>query len=498
MKLLSSKQFQAWDAYTIRHEPISSIELMERAALLCIETITKEFSIEQPIKVFCAKGNNGGDGLAIARLLIGRGYDVTVYILEQGKIGSNDFQSNLHRLHSFTTEIHFIQLPETFPIIQESDLLIDALYGTGLNAALQDLPKALVEFMNLSAAQIIAIDIPSGLFVDQSSKGNTIIKAHTTLSFQALKLCFLAAENAEYFGKVVLLNIQLHPDFLNTIETNYTLLEKGEVKQLVKTRSDFSHKGTFGHALLMAGNVGKMGAAILSARAAMRSGLGMLTVSIPANTDIEIHAAIPEAMVLNREESLIDFEKFSTIGIGPGLGIDQVSEIVLENVIAHFKKPILLDADAITILSKHPEWLSTLSADSILTPHPKEFDRLFGESKNEFERWDKAVQISKQYQLIILVKGHHTLIAAKGKAWFNSTGNVGLAKAGSGDSLSGIITALLAQGYASTVAAILGVFLHGLAADLALANQSTESLLASDTIECIGKAFKDLAEFENG
>jgi NAD(P)H-hydrate epimerase len=497
MKLLSSKQFQAWDAYTISHEPISAIELMERAALLCTETIANEFSIDQPIKVFCAKGNNGGDGLAIARLLIGRGYDVSVYILEQGKIGSNDFQSNLHRLHSFTTEIHFIQSPDAFPIIQDSDLLIDALYGTGLNAVLQDLPKALVEFMNLSAAQIIAIDIPSGLFVDQSSKGNTIIKANTTLSFQALKLCFLAAENAEYFGKVVLLNIQLQPEFLNTIETNYTLLEKGKVKQLVKTRSDFSHKGKFGHALLIAGSIGKMGAAILSARAAMRSGLGMLTISIPANTDAELHAAIPEAMVLNREESMIDFEKFSTIGIGPGLGTDQAAEAVLENVIVHFKKPILLDADAITILSKHPEWLSILNADSILTPHPKEFDRLFGSSENEFERWDKAVQLSEQYQLVILVKGHHTLIAAKGKAWFNSTGNVGLAKAGSGDSLSGIITALLAQGYASTVAAILGVFLHGLAADLALGKQSTESLLASDTIECIGMAFKDLAEFEN-
>lgn len=497
MKLLSSKQFQEWDAYTISHEPISSIELMERAALLCTKIIAKDFSINQPIKIFCAKGNNGGDGLAIARLLIGRGYDVSVYVLEQGKIGSNDFQTNLHRLHSFTTEVHFIQSPDVFPIIQETDLLIDALYGTGLNAALNDLPKVLVEFMNLSGAQIISIDIPSGMYVDQSSKGNTIIKAHTTLSFQALKLCFLAAENAEYFGNVALLNIQLQPEFLKTAQTDYALLEKGKVKLLVKPRSDFSHKGKFGHALLIAGSIGKMGAAILAARAAMRSGLGMLTISVPANTDAEMHTAIPEAMVLHREESAIGFDKFSTIGIGPGLGTDLDSEAVLENVIGHFKRPMLLDADAITILSKHRDWLSMISADSILTPHPKEFDRLFGESANEFERWQKAVQLSEQYQLVILVKGHHTLIAAKGKAWFNSTGNVGLAKAGSGDSLSGIITALLAQGYASAVAAILGVFLHGLAADIALGFQSTESLLASDTIEYIGRAFKDLAEFEN-
>jgi NAD(P)H-hydrate epimerase len=497
MKLLSSKQFQEWDAYTISHEPINSIELMERAALICTENIVKEFSVDQPIKVFCAKGNNGGDGLAIARLLIGRGYDVSVYILEQGKIGSNDFQANLHRLHTFTTEIHFLQSPDTFPIIQETDLLIDALYGTGLNASLKDLPKALVEFMNLSGAPIISIDIPSGLYVDQSSKGNTIIKANTTFTFQALKLCFLAAENAEYFGNVMVLNIQLENDFLRFVESDFALLEKGKVKLLFKPRNDFSHKGKFGHALLIAGSIGKMGAAILSARAAMRSGLGMLTISVPSNSDAAIHSAIPEAMVLNRDLSEIDFEKYSTIGIGPGLGIDESAITVLLQVIEHFKKPLLLDADAITILSKHPKWLSRISANSILTPHPKEFDRLFGECANEFERWQKAVQLSEQYHLIILVKGHHTLIAAKGKGWFNSTGNVGLAKAGSGDTLSGIITALLAQGYASAEAAILGVFLHGLAADLALEVQSTESLLASDTIECIGKAFKDLAAFEN-
>jgi NAD(P)H-hydrate epimerase len=497
MKLLSAKQFQEWDIYTMMHEPISSIELMERAALICTETIAREFSIDQTIKIFCAKGNNGGDGLAIARLLIGRGYHVAVYILELGKIGSIDFQANLHRLHSCTTSIHFIQTTEAFPIIQDTELLIDALYGTGLNAVLTDLPKALVEFMNLSGATIFSIDIPSGLFVDQSSSGNTIIKANTTLCFQALKLCFLAAENAAYFGKVVVLDIQLQPDYLKTVEADYSLLEKAKVKLVVKPRNDFSHKGTFGHALLIAGSIGKMGAAILSARAAMRSGLGMLTISIPSNTDTEMHIALPEAMVLRKEDLIVDFEKFSTIGIGPGLGIDENAAAVLHHVLINFKKPMLLDADAITILSKHPDWLSRISPDSILTPHPKEFDRLFGTSANEFERWQKALQISEKYQLIILVKGHHTLIAAKGKAWFNTTGNVGLAKAGSGDTLSGIITALLAQDYASAVAAVLGVFLHGLAADIALVNQSAESLLASDTIECIGKAFKDLEAFEN-
>ena len=492
MKLLSAKQFQEWDAYTIRHEPISSIEIMERAALCCTAYIVQHFSIEKSIKIFCAKGNNAGDGLAIARQLMSRGYKVDVYILEQGKMGSPDFQTNLHRLHPFSATIHFLQNQESFPFIKASDLVIDALFGTGLHSILEGLAKAIVEFINLSRAEIISIDIPSGLFVDRSSKANAIIKANTTLSFQLTKLCFLAAENAAYFGKLILLDIQLQKDFLKEVKSDLALLEKAEVKLLLKKRNEFAHKGKFGHALLIAGNIGKMGAAILSARAAMRSGLGMLTVSIPGYAESQMNNALPEAMILVRQKEPIDLEKFSAIGIGPGLGTDEVVEKLLLSVIDNFKKPILVDADAINILSTNPDLLSKLPIDSILSPHPKEFDRLFGVCENEFDRWEKAIRLSEKHQLIILVKGHHTLIASKGKAWFNSTGNVGLAKAGSGDTLSGMITAFLAQGYASTVAAILAVYLHGSAADLALAGQSVESLLASDTIESIGDAFKDL------
>jgi ADP-dependent NAD(P)H-hydrate dehydratase / NAD(P)H-hydrate epimerase len=490
MKLLSAQQFRDWDAYTIQHEPISSIDLMERAALQCADYISTEYTIDRTILLFCAKGNNGGDGLAIARLLIGRGFEVRIYILEMGKICTNDFQSNLHRLHACTTEIHFIQSIDAIPSILDSSLLIDALYGTGLKHSLNDLSKDIVVAMNLSGAEIISIDIPSGLYVDQSSKGNIIVKANTTLTFQALKLCFLAAENAPYFGRVHVLDIQLIADFLNEQNAVYHLIEAANIKSLYKPRHEFAHKGLYGHALLIAGSEGKMGAAILSARAAMRSGLGMLTVSLPANTDIELHIALPEAMVVHRDLNTIDFEKFAVIAIGPGLGTEPDAEKMVQTVIENARKPILLDADALNIISKNRDWLSKIPANSILTPHPKEFDRLFGVSENEFERWQKAILFSEQYHIVILVKGHHTLIASKGKAWLNTSGNVGLAKAGSGDTLTGVITALLAQGYPAIEAAIVGVYLHGHAADLALANQSKESLLASDTIELLGDAFK--------
>ena len=492
MKLLSANQFQQWDAYTISHEPISAIELMERASSICVEFIIKYLNKEKNIKIFCGKGNNGGDGLAIARLLVGRGLKVAVYILESGKIGSNNFQTNLHRLQRFTKEIYFIQSEEMFPVLHQNDMIIDALYGTGLNAALNELPKLLVDRINSFGAEIISIDLPSGLFLDRSSKNNTIIKAKTTLTFQSLKLCFLAAENEAYFGNVQVLNIELQKDFLKHIETTYTLLEKEKITTLLRTRSAFSHKGKFGHACLIAGGPGKMGAAIISAKACMRSGVGMLTLAVPENEERSVYIGIPEAMVINRDAVGVDWTKYAAIGIGPGLGTDtSIKELIL-TVLKTFKNPIVLDADALNLIAVNQDLLKYIGPGSILTPHPKEFDRLFGSSENEFERWQKAIDMSKKYQLVILVKGHYTLIADKGYAIFNSSGNAGLAKAGSGDTLTGVITALLSQGYTSGVAAILGVYLHGLAADLALEHQSVESLLATDVIDSIGKAFKKL------
>lgn len=494
MKILSAQQMQQWDAFTIQTEPIESIQLMERAAAKCVAWIEENFFRYQKFKIFCGKGNNGGDGLAIARMLIEKGYSAVVYILEFGAKGTNDFQINLQQLHPVLKEIHFIQSENFFPFISEVDIVIDALFGTGLNRPLQDLSAALVQHINRSQATIISIDVPSGMRIDKSSKNYPVITAHTTLSFQAPKLCFFMAENAENFGEVHLLDIELHEDFLETITVQAETVEKDFIAPSIKPRNAFAHKGNFGHVLMMAGSIGKTGAAIISSGAALRTGCGLVTTNLPSASIQALHARFPEAMIQLREEGLSDIGKFSAIAVGPGFGIDVPSQQLLKQVLQSFFKPIVIDADALTILSLQKDWLKLIPAGSILTPHPKEFDRLFGVCENDFERMEKAVELSKQYACIIVLKGHHTLIAANGKAYFNTSGNVGLAKGGSGDVLTGMIVSLLAQQYPSLHAALIGVYLHGLAADLALEQQSYESLLATDVINTIGKAFNFLRE----
>ena len=492
MKILSAEQTRLWDQFTIEHEPISSLALMERAALKCTEWIIDQQLFEQPIKIFCGKGNNGGDGLAIARQLIERDIHPEVYILEFGNKGTDDFQANLASLHRITTHIHFIQSEPVFPVISNNNLVIDALFGSGLNRPLDGLSAALIQHINNSRATIISIDVPGGMFIDHSSKGNTIIRATHTLTFQNLKLCLLAAENSEWFGNIHVLDIGLHPAFLPTVTTTRFLFTVMEARSIFKRRDPFSNKGHHGHALIIGGAKGKAGAAIIAAESCVRSGAGLTTVYLLSGDGTAINTRIPEAMTIDKITLEDDVSKYKAIAIGPGLGTDAAAHHLVSSLIKNYTGRLVLDADALNVLSQHKEWLGQLMPGTILTPHPKEFDRLFGEHSNEPGRWNTALQVSKQYDIIIVLKGHHTLIASKGNAYFNTTGNAGLAKGGSGDSLTGIITALLAQQYDAAEAAKLGVFIHGLAADLAIEQQSHESLMASDIAANLGKAFKML------
>ena len=492
MFLFNTEQIRAWDQYTIEHEPIKSIDLMERAALACTQWLLNNGYQDKKIKIFCGKGNNGGDGLAVARLLCLQNIKVEIFVVYASKKGSNDFEENYKRLKQLGANIHELKNVPQFPKIAHKEVVIDALFGSGLNKKPENLYADLINHINSSKADVISIDVPSGMFLDKSSVGNTIVQARTTLTFQNHKLCLLVAENASYFGKVEILDIGLSPSFPKKTKSVFQVVTKENIAAIYKPRNAFAHKGMFGHVLLVAGNKGKMGACVLAARSCLRSGVGLLTLNIPDEQFPVLQIAVPEAMATSRNEN-IDWNKYTTMGIGPGLGTDEKE--LLKNILLHFKKPVVLDADALNMIAEENIDLKSIPANSVLTPHPKEFERLFGKAANDFERINKAIEISKLYPLVIILKGHRTLIAYKGNGYFNMTGNAGMATGGSGDVLTGIITSLVAQGYTSEQATILGVYIHGLSADLALQEQSMESLLTTDILNFLGKGFKSIASY---
>ncbi|MFI5134204.1 MAG: NAD(P)H-hydrate dehydratase, partial [Chitinophagales bacterium] len=389
------------------------------------------------------------------------------------------------------------QAEENFLSFSPGEIIIDALYGSGLNRGLEGITAKLVSHINNSGCEIIAIDIPSGLFVDHSSAGNTIIKANHTLCFQCYKPAFLVAENSEFIGKVHILDIGLHKDFFYSVSNSHEFVNSDTIHSIYKPRNTFAHKGNFGHALLVAGSYGKMGAAVLAARACLRSGVGLLSCHIPKCGYEILQTSVPEAMVTTDFNSSCntkieeDLTGFDAIGIGPGIGMATETKMLLREIFDAYRHPVVLDADALNIIASQKDLLPLIPVHSVLTPHPKEFGRLFGETANDFDRVQLALQKAKELNLVVVLKGHHTLIATPdGKGFFNSTGNAGMAKGGSGDVLTGILTALIAQGYGAVEAAILGVYLHGLAGDLAAKNFSQEAMIAGDIIESLGGAFQ--------
>jgi ADP-dependent NAD(P)H-hydrate dehydratase / NAD(P)H-hydrate epimerase len=494
MKIFSAEQIRAWDIFTIEKEPVASLQLMERAAIACVDWLSENGFTQNPIAIFCAKGNNGGDGLAIARLLRERFISVRVFILEFGHKGTADFQANLERLHDKDCPIHFIQSEAHFPQLSPGEVLIDALYGSGLNRALDGLNAALAGWMNSSGHAIISIDIPSGMPTDSSSLHHPVVMARHTLSFQSYKLAFLFAANAPALGKLHILDIGLHPDYEAATIAAYDLTDLSLASAIYQPRHPFAHKGHFGHALLVAGSKGKMGAAVLAARACLRSGAGLATCLVPEQENGIVQTAVPEAMTMTGIEQASQLSVYQTAGIGPGLGTGEAVAPLLEYLVHTLPVPLVLDADALNVLAKQPALLKDIPPGSILTPHPKEFTRLFGESADEWERMKKAQEKAAELQVIIVLKGHFTFIAMPGgKGYFNNTGNAGMATAGSGDVLTGILTGLLAQGYPPEQAAILGVYLHGMAGDLAAKALSQEAMIAGDIIRFLGKAFKIIA-----
>jgi len=501
MKILNTQQLRAWDDYTIANEPILSIDLMERASRKIFSWIHEHYSTDESFIVFAGSGNNGGDALALTRILYNAGYvNLKLYLLKVTKEVSMDCYTNLNRLRA-VKNVEIIELEEgaNFPEILSSSIIIDGIFGSGLSRPVLGYWGRLISYINENALEIISIDNPSGLFgEDNSENSGSIIKATITLTFQFPNVAFFFADNEAYFGRWFVLDIGLHPDYLNDITAKHHLVQKEYLRDFIKERRTFDHKGTYGHAFLVAGSYMKTGAAVLAAKACLRSGVGLLTVHVPETGREIIQTAVPEAMVCIDETEMNYCQahllsNYSALGVGPGIGKKQSMQNALKRLLENNSKPIVLDADALNILAEKQDWLNLLPKDAILTPHPGEFDRLTQKYQNSFDRYKSQLDFSKKYGVIVVLKGAFTSITdPEGNVFFNSNGNPGMATAGSGDVLTGIILSLLAQGYKPIVAAKLGVFVHGLSGDLAKEKYGMEALIASDIIKYLGAAFSKL------
>lgn len=505
MKILSNIEIRKADAYTITHEPIAAVDLMERAALGCTNWILNHFSKRKSFVVFSGPGNNGGDGLAIARQLAEKGKKISVVRMPGTFSECNVI--NFNRLKDFPS-VKVIQVKDALQdeigiLLKSKPLVVDAILGAGISRPADGLYLELIQQVNESGCLIISIDIPSGLNPDSASAGSAsgVIFAAHTLSLELPKLAFMFPQNESNTGHLHLIPIGLNKKFLNELaESKRYYTDIHLASGLLKSRTKFSHKGTYGHGLIIGGSEEKPGAAILAAGGCLRSGVGLLTVSIPSTAVTAMLSRYPEAMVHPHQEtfSLPEnwLDKTTAIGIGPGTGTDEKASAVLKKIIQEWKGPLVIDADGLNILAENKTWLSFLKPNTILTPHPKEFERLAGKTDDDFSRHQLALDLAFKYQSIIVLKGAHTLIACPdGRSFFNSTGNPGMASGGTGDVLSGIITGLLAQQYAPVSAAVLGVFLHGMAGDFAAEKEGEEGLVATDLIDFLGPSFKVLRAF---
>ena len=502
MKLFSKEQIYEGDKITTERQKISSTELMERAGIQIFNWMHSRMQGAQvPIHVFCGIGNNGGDGLVLARHLITHGYNVITYIVNCSDKRTKDFLINYDRIKNVTKDWpKMLSCKNDFSeiVIDEKDIIVDAIFGIGLNRPPNDWVIELFERFRASKAFTLSVDIPSGLYSDKAVENEkAVVNAGYTLSFQSPKLAFFLPETAKFTVQWEALDIGIDRDYLMQTETEVELVSKYEVLPLYKPREKFSHKGDFGHVMILGGSYGKIGAVNLASRAALSAGAGLVTAYVPKCGYQSLQTAIPEVMVITDEnETHVSNIKFdiepTVIGVGVGLGTTTETAKAFEAFLKKNKTPLVIDADGLNLLSKKKTLLKLLPEQSILTPHPKELERLIGKWSNDFEKLKKVKAFSKKYNVIVLIKGANSITVYLDKLYINTTGNPGMATAGSGDVLTGIISGLVAQGYESLSATVFGVYLHGKSADIALEDYGYQSLIASHIIETVGDAFIDL------
>lgn len=501
MKIFTAEQLKQADHCTMVNQGISSDELMERAARLVFQEIHQRLQGEKtPVKIFCGTGNNGGDGLVIGRLLIEHGYEVTVYIVNYSDKRSSDFLVNYDRIKKVTSNWPLVlEEYSEMPVLEPTDLLVDAIFGIGLNRPLAAWISDLVRGINASGSYVVAVDLPSGMNTDgPAEKSDAIVRADFTITFQAPKLAFFLPDTGPYVGHWKALDIGLDREFLDQLPVDVHLVGKREALDLYRPREKFSHKGIYGHALLVGGSYGKMGSICLTAGATMRSGAGMATVFIPGCGYDIVQNQLPEAMVISdvnhRFISDIRFDlEPSVICFGVGAGKREETSRAFEDLLNNVKDPMVIDADGLNLLAEKPELLGSVPPGSVLTPHLRELQRLTGSWKDDFDKLEKVRALAEQHQVLVVLKGAHTTITTGKETFINTTGNPGMATAGSGDVLAGVITGLISQGYSSFEAAVLGVYLHGKAGDIAARELSFQGMIAGDITDRLGAAFLELA-----
>lgn len=503
IKVFPTIQIKELDAYTIENEPVTSIDLMERASQALAKTISERWNTETPFTVFAGPGNNGGDALAVSRLLAQQGYRVEVYLFNTKGSLSPDCETNKKRLTELSgIDFHEITTQFVPPELTARHVVLDGLFGSGLNKPLSGGFAAVVKYINSSPATVVALDVPSGLMGEDNTYNiqANIIRADLTLSLQLPKLAFLFAENEQFVGEWQLLDIGLSEEAINEKETDFALTEHGDMPPMLKVRSKFAHKGNFGRALLIAGSQGMAGASVLAARACLRSGIGLLTVHIPFCNNFIVQTSVPEAMTeidINdvRFSCATDTDDYQAVGIGPGLGKSEETEAAVLEQIDACQTPMVVDADALNVLAGHRNYIGRLPKGSILTPHPKELERLVGKCQDSYERLTKARELARTAGVYIVLKGAYSaIITPQGKCYFNTTGNPGMATGGSGDVLTGVVLALLAQGYAPQDAACLATYVHGLAGDIACKKQGMMGMTAGDIVNYLPLAWRMMEE----
>ncbi|GAB5046921.1 NAD(P)H-hydrate dehydratase [Thermodesulfovibrio sp. TK110] len=506
MKVVTSSEMAEIDRLTIEHYGIPSMLLMERAALAVSEHVL-ELNPENVI-VLAGPGNNGGDGIACARILKNKIKNVKIFQLFSDEKLSSDCKTQLDIAKKFK-----LPVIEGYPIeneIMQADAIIDAIFGTGLKRAIEGDIARFIENLNSFKKPVLAVDIPSGISSDTGEVMGVAIKAKITVTFGLPKRGHLVFPGKEYTGKLFIEDIGFPKELTESENLKISTIEKHFACCLIPPRPAYSHKTRYGHVLVIAGSTGKTGAAVLAAKAALRAGSGLVTMAVPAALKVVFQSKVLEEMILplpctmntlSRDAlpEIMEFinERANSVAFGPGVGVNEDIEIILKELILNCPSPIVIDADGITVLGRISDVLKNARSEIVLTPHPGELSRLIKISVKDIEkqRIDIAQKVAKDLGVILVLKGVPTVIAEpQGKVYLNTTGNPGMATGGSGDVLTGIIASLIGQGLTPFHASVLGCFIHGLSGDIAAKKRGYHGLIAGDLIESLPEAFIELTQ----